>query len=64
MPKSICGGAPGLMEIARSRGYRSILFVPLLRDGTTIGMITVTRTEPGRSPTITCNCCRPLPTRP
>ena len=38
---------PALLEIAQLRGYRSCLFVPLLRDGTTIGVITVTRTEFG-----------------
>jgi GAF domain-containing protein len=37
----------GLRDLARLRGYRSMLFVPLLRDGTPIGLIAVTRVEPG-----------------
>jgi GAF domain-containing protein len=37
----------GMRELARLRGYRSMLFVPLLRDGTPIGLIAVTRVEPG-----------------
>ena len=56
---------PALLDIAQLRGFRSCLLVPLLRDGTTIGVITVTRAEfQGRMPTITSNCSRPLPTRP
>jgi GAF domain-containing protein len=34
-------------EFARARGYRSVLAVPMLRDGTAIGTINVTRAEPG-----------------
>jgi len=34
-------------EIARVRGYRSILQLPLLRDGAPIGFINVSRQEPG-----------------
>ncbi|UPJ63632.1 GAF domain-containing protein [Bradyrhizobium sp. 191] len=33
--------------IARARGFRSMLFVPLATGGTVIGMISVTRAEPG-----------------
>jgi signal transduction histidine kinase len=36
-----------LRELARLRGYRSMLFVPLLNDGTPIGMIGQTKIEPG-----------------
>ena len=35
-------------DLARARGWRSILFVPLVRDGTSIGVIGVTRVEPGQ----------------
>ena len=38
---------PALRELARLRGYRSMLFIPLLHDGTPIGMIGQTRVEPG-----------------
>ena len=38
---------PNLHKVARLRGFRSLLFVPLLRDGTTIGIISVTRRETG-----------------
>jgi GAF domain-containing protein len=34
-------------ESARARGYRSILHVPMLREGAAIGAIHVTRAEPG-----------------
>ena len=36
-----------LRELARLRGFRSMLFVPLLRDRKPIGVIAVTRVEPG-----------------
>jgi GAF domain-containing protein len=39
---------PSLLELARSRGFRSFLLVPLLRDRTPIGLISVTRAQPGR----------------
>ncbi len=35
-----------IKETARARGYRSILVVPMLRDGAAIGTIGVTRREP------------------
>ena len=38
---------PALQDMARLRGFRGVLFVPLLRDRTTIGLISVTRKEPG-----------------
>ena len=33
--------------LARARGYRSILWVPLMRDGVAFGTINVSRAEPG-----------------
>jgi GAF domain-containing protein len=38
---------PGLRDLPRLRGFRSLLFVPLLRDGVAIGIISVTRAEAG-----------------
>jgi GAF domain-containing protein len=37
----------GVKELARARGYRSILVVPMLREGVSIGTIGVTRRDPG-----------------
>jgi signal transduction histidine kinase len=36
-----------LREFARARGYRSVIFVPMLHRGAAIGTISVTRREPG-----------------
>jgi two-component system NtrC family sensor kinase len=36
-----------LKEIARARGYRSMLFAPLMNKGKSIGFIAVTRVQPG-----------------
>ena len=38
---------PRLREAARARGYRSILVAPMIREGTVIGTIGVTRSEAG-----------------
>jgi two-component system NtrC family sensor kinase len=38
---------PELRDLARQRGWRSCLCVPLMRDGRPIGMIGPTRAEPG-----------------
>jgi GAF domain-containing protein len=35
------------VHIARARGFRSIMFSPLMSNGAAIGMISVTRVEPG-----------------
>jgi two-component system NtrC family sensor kinase len=39
--------SPVLRNLARLRGYRSMLFTPLMNKGTPIGIISVTRREPG-----------------
>ena len=36
-----------LREVARARGYRSMLFTPLMNKGTSIGFIAVTRVQAG-----------------
>jgi two-component system, NtrC family, sensor kinase len=36
-----------LQNISRARGYRSMLFAPLMNDGMSIGFIAVTRVQPG-----------------
>ena len=38
---------PAALEISRKRGWRSALFVPLLRDRKPVGVIGVTRADPG-----------------
>src|SRR5262249_30331490 len=38
---------PAAREIARARGYRSMLFAPLMNEGVAVGIITVTRVAPG-----------------
>jgi two-component system, NtrC family, sensor kinase len=41
-------GVPLVMrEVARSRGYRSVVLAPLMNNGIPIGMISVSRKEPG-----------------
>ena len=37
---------PALRDMARQRGFRSVLTTPLIRDGAVIGLISVTRAEP------------------
>ena len=37
-------------EIARGRGYRSAVVVPMLRDGACVGLVSVSRREPGPFP--------------
>ena len=41
---------PAAKELARLRGWRSLLLIPLLQDQEPIGMISVTRVKPGPFP--------------
>jgi signal transduction histidine kinase len=45
--EALQGDASALRELARARGFRSMLMVPLMRDVTPTGVINVTRREPG-----------------
>jgi GAF domain-containing protein len=36
-----------ILDISRARGFRSMLFTPLMNDGVSIGFIAVTRIQPG-----------------
>jgi GAF domain-containing protein len=38
---------PAARDIAHARGYRSMLFAPLMNEGEAVGIITVTRVAPG-----------------
>ena len=38
---------PGLLELSRKRGFRSVALIPLCRDSGSIGIISVTRAETG-----------------
>lgn len=47
-PDSESGDVPELnRDLARLRGFRSVLFMPLMNRGRAVGMISVTRAEPG-----------------
>src|SRR4051812_7581969 len=47
-PDSEADDVPPLnRDLARLRGFRSVLFMPLMNRGTAVGMISVTRAEPG-----------------
>jgi signal transduction histidine kinase len=39
--------APGVREVAHARGWRANIAVPMLRDGAPVGVITVSRKNPG-----------------
>jgi GAF domain-containing protein len=53
-----------LREIARARGFRSVLYSPLMSKGTAIGVIVVSRRNPGPFQRTTSNCCGLFPIRP
>jgi signal transduction histidine kinase len=38
---------PGLLDLSRKRGFRSVALIPLFRDSGSIGLISVTRAEMG-----------------
>jgi GAF domain-containing protein/CheY-like chemotaxis protein len=42
--------SPKVRELARLRGYRSYVLVPMLRDGEAIGTLSVSRSQPGPFP--------------
>ena len=50
-------------EMARKRGFRSQLLVPLMSHGAAIGISASPASKPGRSPTTTFSCCILSPTR-
>ncbi len=41
------GMSEGLRKLARNRGWRSQILVPLLHEGAAVGVISVTRSQPG-----------------
>jgi GAF domain-containing protein len=43
-------GSPDFRDVARQRGFRSMIRVPMRREGTTIGTVSVSRKELGRFP--------------
>jgi PAS domain S-box-containing protein len=45
--ESEAGAAANIRDLARARGFRSVLLTPLISDKGPIGMISVTRKEPG-----------------
>jgi GAF domain-containing protein len=45
--ESLAGESLGVRDVARLRGYRAMVFVPLMREGQAVGVISVTRVQPG-----------------
>ena len=54
---------PDLVAVARSAAFAVRCGARCMREGDAVGMISVTRVEPGPSRRITSSCCRPSPTR-
>ena len=46
----------GAKDVARAKGYPSILVVPMLHDGVAIGTIVITRRIPAHSAMIKSSC--------
>ena len=47
-PDTDADGVPAMnRDLGRMRGFRSVLFVPLMNQGKAVGILSVTRTEPG-----------------
>ena len=58
-------GVPEMLrQLARQRGYRAMLYTPLMREAAVVGMIAVTRVAPARGRSTTCNCSARSLTRP
>ena len=49
--------------LAKAATFRSVVAVPILRDGIPIGALAASRSQPGRFPDARSNCSRPSPTR-
>ena len=41
---------PGTLDVLRNAGFRSLIFVPLVREQRTVGMLVIRRKEPGEFP--------------
>ena len=54
---------PGLLPAVRAMGGRTTLSMPLLRDGTAIGAISLNARDPVAFPKARWNSCEPLPSR-
>ena len=53
-----------MRETGRARGWRSNLFVPMIRDDVAVGLISITRRDQGRSEPIRSLCSKSSPLTP